>query len=237
MRRLGHERFAAGRRRLGRDRHRRARRPPRRAPPRRLPDDAGLPGDQHARAAPGGVRPRRGVDAGAARGVADHAQPLDRPQHRSADARLRAVDSPVGTAAWLWERRAAWSDGGIGVFDRDFLCTTASIYWLTRHDRHVAADLPRALQPPLGARAHRGADRRRGLPEGARPDPARARRGTHEPQALDRDGARRATSPPPARPDRQRGGVAASEAPFGERVFVAHLASSTTMKLSNECLF
>lgn len=42
------------------------------------------------------------------------------------------VDSPAGTAAWLWERRATWSDGGIGVFDRDFLCTTASIYWLTR---------------------------------------------------------------------------------------------------------
>jgi pimeloyl-ACP methyl ester carboxylesterase len=45
------------------------------------------------------------------------------------------VDSPVGTAAWLWERRRAWSeaDGDVlGVFDRDFLCTTASIYWLTR---------------------------------------------------------------------------------------------------------
>jgi pimeloyl-ACP methyl ester carboxylesterase len=45
------------------------------------------------------------------------------------------VDSPVGTAAWLWERRRAWSDAGgdvFGVFDRDFLCTTASIYWLTR---------------------------------------------------------------------------------------------------------
>jgi pimeloyl-ACP methyl ester carboxylesterase len=42
------------------------------------------------------------------------------------------VDSPAGTAAWLWERRAAWSDGGLEAFDRDFLCTTASIYWLTR---------------------------------------------------------------------------------------------------------
>jgi pimeloyl-ACP methyl ester carboxylesterase len=45
------------------------------------------------------------------------------------------VDSPVGTAAWLWERRRAWSDSGndvLSVFDRDFLCTTASIYWLTR---------------------------------------------------------------------------------------------------------
>lgn len=44
------------------------------------------------------------------------------------------ADSPVGTAAWLWERRRAWSDCGgnvESVFDRDFLCTTASIYWLT----------------------------------------------------------------------------------------------------------
>jgi len=45
------------------------------------------------------------------------------------------VDSPIGTAAWLWERRKTWSDcdGDMGkVFDRDFLCTTASIYWLTK---------------------------------------------------------------------------------------------------------
>ena len=44
------------------------------------------------------------------------------------------ADSPVGTAAWLWERRRAWSDCGgnvESVFSRDFLCTTASIYWLT----------------------------------------------------------------------------------------------------------
>lgn len=43
-------------------------------------------------------------------------------------------DSPVGTAAWLWERRRAWSDCGgdvLRVFDRDALCTLASIYWLT----------------------------------------------------------------------------------------------------------
>lgn len=43
-------------------------------------------------------------------------------------------DSPVGLAAWLWERRRAWSDceGDIlSAFDRDFLCTTASIYWFT----------------------------------------------------------------------------------------------------------
>lgn len=45
------------------------------------------------------------------------------------------VDSPVGTAAWLWERRRAWSDCNgdlLAVYDRDFLCTLASIYWLTR---------------------------------------------------------------------------------------------------------
>jgi pimeloyl-ACP methyl ester carboxylesterase len=45
------------------------------------------------------------------------------------------VDSPAGTAAWLWARRRDWSDCGgdpLTVFDRDFLCTTASIYWVTK---------------------------------------------------------------------------------------------------------
>jgi pimeloyl-ACP methyl ester carboxylesterase len=45
------------------------------------------------------------------------------------------VDSPVGTAAWIWERRRAWSDCDgdlLAVHDRDFLCTLASIYYLTR---------------------------------------------------------------------------------------------------------
>ena len=45
------------------------------------------------------------------------------------------VDSPVGTAAWLWTRRRLWSDCGgdvLAAFDRDFLCTLASLYWLTR---------------------------------------------------------------------------------------------------------
>jgi pimeloyl-ACP methyl ester carboxylesterase len=44
------------------------------------------------------------------------------------------ADSPTGTAAWLWSRRRDWSDCDgdvLSVFDRDFLCTTASIYWLT----------------------------------------------------------------------------------------------------------
>jgi len=45
------------------------------------------------------------------------------------------TDSPVGTAAWIWERRRAWSDCGgdvTSVFSRDDLVTTASIYWLTK---------------------------------------------------------------------------------------------------------
>ena len=46
------------------------------------------------------------------------------------------VDSPVGTAAWIWERRRTWADNPTGdpvdTFGRDFLCTTASIYWLTK---------------------------------------------------------------------------------------------------------
>lgn len=44
------------------------------------------------------------------------------------------ADSPLGLAAWIWERRRAWSDcdsDGERVFSRDFLCTTASLYWLT----------------------------------------------------------------------------------------------------------
>lgn len=44
------------------------------------------------------------------------------------------VDSPTGTAAWLWSRRHDWSDHDgdiLKAFDRDFLCTTASLYWLT----------------------------------------------------------------------------------------------------------
>lgn len=43
-------------------------------------------------------------------------------------------DSPAGLAAWLWERRRSWSDcngNPLNAFDRDFLCTTASIYWFT----------------------------------------------------------------------------------------------------------
>lgn len=44
------------------------------------------------------------------------------------------ADSPVGTAAWLWERRRNSSDcdGDVeSLYGRDFLCATASLYWLT----------------------------------------------------------------------------------------------------------
>lgn len=44
------------------------------------------------------------------------------------------ADSPIGTAAWLWERRRNWSDCDgdvIAYHGRDFLCTLASLYWLT----------------------------------------------------------------------------------------------------------
>lgn len=44
------------------------------------------------------------------------------------------IDSPAGTAAWIWERRRNWSDcdGEVEqVFSRDHLCTTAALYWAT----------------------------------------------------------------------------------------------------------
>ena len=44
------------------------------------------------------------------------------------------MDSPVGTAAWLWERRRNWSDcdGDVeNTFSREHLCTTAALYWCT----------------------------------------------------------------------------------------------------------
>jgi microsomal epoxide hydrolase len=43
-------------------------------------------------------------------------------------------DSPVGLLAWLVERRRSWGDCRSGLetaFDRDFLITTAMLYWLT----------------------------------------------------------------------------------------------------------
>lgn len=44
------------------------------------------------------------------------------------------MDSPVATAAWIWERRRNWSDCGGDVetvFSREHLCTTAALYWCT----------------------------------------------------------------------------------------------------------
>ncbi|MFD4422921.1 epoxide hydrolase family protein [Agromyces sp. NPDC058484] len=44
-------------------------------------------------------------------------------------------DSPAGLAAWIWERRLNWRDPDTmidEIADRDFLCTTASIYWFTQ---------------------------------------------------------------------------------------------------------
>jgi pimeloyl-ACP methyl ester carboxylesterase len=44
------------------------------------------------------------------------------------------ADSPLGTAAWLWERRRNWSDcdGDVeNAFTREHLCTTATLYWAT----------------------------------------------------------------------------------------------------------
>jgi pimeloyl-ACP methyl ester carboxylesterase len=52
--------------------------------------------------------------------------------HDSQTIAYALADSPVGTAAWLWERRRAWSDCDdiIAYQGRDFLCDLASIYWL-----------------------------------------------------------------------------------------------------------
>ncbi len=44
------------------------------------------------------------------------------------------MDSPIATAAWIWERRRNWSDndGNVEeVFTREHLCTTAALYWCT----------------------------------------------------------------------------------------------------------
>ena len=44
------------------------------------------------------------------------------------------TDSPVATAAWIWERRRNWSDNSGDVeesFTREHLCTTAALYWCT----------------------------------------------------------------------------------------------------------
>ena len=40
-------------------------------------------------------------------------------------------DSPVGLLAWIVEKHDAWSDGGLAVFDDEYLLTLASLYWFT----------------------------------------------------------------------------------------------------------
>jgi pimeloyl-ACP methyl ester carboxylesterase len=76
-------------------------------------------------------------------------------------------DSPVGLAAWMLERRRAWSDHGGDVYDalsRDFLLTNVMIYWLTgtigssmrfyweswRSPVRLAHDRIPAIEPPTG---------------------------------------------------------------------------------------
>jgi pimeloyl-ACP methyl ester carboxylesterase len=44
-------------------------------------------------------------------------------------------DSPIGLAAWIIERRKAWSDNSGDVedaFSKDFLLTTVALYWFTQ---------------------------------------------------------------------------------------------------------
>ena len=63
-------------------------------------------------------------------------------------------DSPVGLAAWLTEKRRAWSDCGgdvESVFSRDDLVTNAMLYWLTdtyeSSARHYYEAKPERLVP------------------------------------------------------------------------------------------
>ena len=78
------------------------------------------------------------------------------------------ADSPAGMAAWIWSKRRDWSDHDgqvFDVFDRDFLCTTASIYWLTEtiatsmriyHEQYASGvppllhERPRVIDVPTG---------------------------------------------------------------------------------------
>jgi pimeloyl-ACP methyl ester carboxylesterase len=64
-------------------------------------------------------------------------------------------DSPAGLAAWIVERRRAWSDCDGDVesrFSKDDLLTTASIYWFTRTfhtSARIYADTRRARPAPV----------------------------------------------------------------------------------------
>ena len=77
------------------------------------------------------------------------------------------ADSPIGTAAWIWERRRAWSDcdGDVEtVFSRDELITLASMYWLTGaigtslriYYEHFNYGWPRVHDRPLAIEAPTG---------------------------------------------------------------------------------
>lgn len=63
-------------------------------------------------------------------------------------------DSPTGLASWILGRRRAWGDheGDVfALFDRDFLCTTASIYWFSQSigsSMRIYADHYRTGAPP-----------------------------------------------------------------------------------------
>lgn len=79
------------------------------------------------------------------------------------------TDSPVGTAAWVLGRRKDWGDHDgdlFALFDRDFLCTTAMLYWnegsiatsIRIYHEHFGAGAPppprhtreRAIDAPTG---------------------------------------------------------------------------------------
>ena len=68
-------------------------------------------------------------------------------------------DSPVGLAAWILERRRAWSDHQGNVFDafsRDFLITNVMLYWVTgtiRSSMHWYLEHRR--NPPVAIRPER----------------------------------------------------------------------------------
>ena len=103
------------------------------------------------------------------------------------------ADSPVGTAAWLWERRRAWSDCDgdlVAHYGRDFLCTNASLYWLTNTIgsslriykecfNPATPPAPRAIERITVPTALRHLAARAGF------HAARARRGALQPAAMD----------------------------------------------------
>ena len=109
-------------------------------------------------------------------------------------------DSPVGMAAWLLERRRAWSDCGGDVesrFTKDQLLTNASLYWLTETfatsvrfyaESYRTPWTPRHDRTPDRARAHRD----RGVPPRVDAGATRGRRPPRRPRALDGDAPRRA---------------------------------------------